>query len=81
MKSITLIIITIFALALAGCGESDLGTKVEAPANIEASTAKIQADPHMPQQAKDAQIAQLKAREAQGKAMADAAKNGHLSGQ
>lgn len=80
MKFFTLTVLIVLALNLIGCGDGDLGKVDAPPPKVEDSIANIESNPHMPQQAKDAAIGQLKAREAQGKAMAEAAKGGQKPG-
>lgn len=57
-------VVLVAALSLAGCGAKDEGVTVQAgqgpsTADIDAQIAKIQADTHMPDFAKQAQVAQL----------------------
>ena len=82
MKSIKVSLVTVCALSfvgavsLLGCGEGDLGSKDTAPPpSTEEAIKKIQDNPHMPPQAKEAAISAMKAQAEAGKAMAEAAKN------
>ena len=68
--------LSVGAFMLLGCGDGDLGTKVETPPpSQEAAIKKIEDNPHMPPQAKEAAINQMKAHAEAGKAAAEAAKN------
>ena len=76
MKFLSITLALFVVLGIAGCKSDDLGNVNPEPPKVDDSIKRIEADKHMPQAAKDAAIGQLKAREAQGKAMAEAAKNG-----
>lgn len=73
-NSFLLIIAAVLAISLIGCGESDLGTTVDNTkvSTPEAEIAKIEANPNMPPQAKEAAIGQIKARAEAAKAQAEA---------
>ena len=75
-RNTSIVGLSIGTFMLLGCGDGDLGTKVDTPPpSQEAAIKKIEDNPNMPPQAKEAAIGQMKAHADAGKAAAEAAKN------
>jgi hypothetical protein len=72
-----LILAVLAGVALAGCyGEKDYGTTLKEPPDPQKEIERIQADPSMPQQAKDIAIGQIKSRMGESQQRADVTKKG-----